>query len=209
MTALAVRLLLVLALLAGAYWAGDHNRNNAWLAKQAKVERQAKVDYEAEVKRGDVAVGALVAEARTLQTNFQNLTEKFNGLSKRVPLVVAARTGSACAAGASPLGLDPGAQLQARPEALGGSERDSDSAVLTAGAVWMWNSALTGTDQPSGACGSADTSEVACAVATPIDLDDAWANHRANAQTCALNRLAHDRLIDFLTTKEKTNEKPL
>ena len=200
--AFAIRLALCAAVLLAGYWAGDHHRNNAWLAKQVKVERQAKADYEAEVKRGDAAVGVLVADARAMQSNFQNLTEKFNGLSKRVPLTTgAAGARGACAAGAGALGLDPGAQLQARPETLGGSQRDGDSDLLTAGAVWMWNSALTGTDQPSGACGLADTSEAACAVATTLDLDDAWANHRANAQRCAEDRLAHQRLIDFLNLK--------
>ncbi len=205
MSALAVRLLggllLMLAVASGSYWAGDHNRNNAWLAKQATVERDAHSKYEAEVKHGDEAVGSFVVEHQAMQSDFQNLTEKFNGLSKRVPLVVADGARSACAAGASSLGLDPGAQLQPRPETLGSGERAGDSPVLTAGAVWVWNSALTGTDQPSGSCGSLDTSEAACAVATSATLDDAWANHRTNAQACAENRLAHDRLIDFLKGK--------
>ena len=191
MSALAVRLLVVLALLAGSYWAGDHNRNNAWLAKQAKVERQAKAEYEAEVKRGDAAVGVLVADARTLQSNFQNLTEKFNGLRKRAPLLAARSHGVVCGPGGGQAELG----VAAVPD-VGAPYR------LTAGALWMWNSALAGTDQPSGACGSLDTTEAACAVATTLDLDDAWDNHRTNAQRCAEDRLAHQRLIDFVKTRD-------
>lgn len=192
MTAMAVRLLLVMALLAGAYWAGDHNRNNAWLAKQASVEREAHAKYEAEVQRGDKAVSGFVVEHQAMQSKLQNLTEKFNGLSKRVPLAVLADAGtdSVC----SNADVNRGVSAEGP---MGGDV--ADSGVLTTGAVWVWNSALTGQDQPAGACGLADTSTAACAAETNITLDDAWANHTANAEICALNRLAHDRLIDFLT----------
>lgn len=205
MTGLAVRWLtglhVIVLMLAGAYWAGDHNRNNAWLAKQAKVERYAHDKYVREVERGDAAVKASVAEYQAMQNNFQNLTEKFNGLSKRVPLVFAGR-GGACRTGADPLGAAPLGQPPLRPETLDGGELAGGGGdLLTRGAVWMWNSALTGTDQPSGACGLLDTTEAACAAATTLDLDDAWANHKTNAQLCAEDRLAHQRLIDFLTMK--------
>ena len=65
----------------------------------------------------------------------------------------------------------------------------------------MWNSALTGTDQPAGACGAANTATPACAAATSLTTADAWDNHTFNAQLCAEDRLAHQRLIDFLTLK--------
>ena len=184
------------------YWAGDHNRNNAWLAKQAKVERQAKADYEAEVKRGNDASGAFLVEHQAMQSNFQNLTEKFNGLSKRVPLVVAGRP-DACSTRADRVDAQRSPKLQPGPQALDGSEpAGAASPVLTAGAVWMWNSALTGTDQPAGACGSLDTTEAACAAATTATIDDAWANHKTNAQLCAEDRLAHQHLIDFLPPRK-------
>jgi hypothetical protein len=210
MSGLGIRLLIMMltlvAVLGMTFKAGDNYRNNAWLAKNAKVERDAHAKYEAEVKRGDDASGAFLVEHQAMQSDFQNLTEKFNALSKHTPLVVAAapgvRSANGCGVGAVP--------PEANAAANGGTDADViPGGLLTAGAVWMWNSALTGTDQPSGACGSLDTSEAACAVATAIDLDDAWANHRANAQACALNRLAHDRLIDFLTNQEKPNEKHL
>lgn len=64
----------------------------------------------------------------------------------------------------------------------------------------MWNSALTGTDTPAGACGAADTAAEACALDAGITLDAAWANHIANAKTCVEDRLKYQRLIDFVTT---------
>lgn len=195
MNALAVRLLggllLGLALAAGSYWAGDQNRNNAWLAKNAKVERDAHAKYEVEVVRGDRAAGSFLTAHQAMQTQFEDLTEKFHALRHRVPLVVAA-PGLACSG--------PGSAEPHSPQA--DTKGVGDSPVLSA-AVWMWNSALTGTDQPAGACSAVDTSEAACAVASTLDLDVAWANHAVNAQLCAEDRLAHQRLIDFLTTKAK------
>lgn len=201
MSALAVRWLagfaIFAAVFAAGYWRGNVASHNAWLAKQAIVERDAHAKYEVEVKRGDAAVGALVTDARTLQGNFQNLTEKFNALSKHTPLVVAAapraRSADGCGVGA----VSP----EANAPANGLPADDVVGPGLTAAAVWMWNSALTGADQPSGACGSLDTSEAACAVATTLTVDDAWANHTRNAKLCAEDRLVHQRLIDFLTPR--------
>jgi hypothetical protein len=191
MTAMAVRLLVALALLAGAYWAGDHNRNNAWLAKQASVERDAHAKYEAEVMRGNDAFGAFLVEHQAMQGKFENLTEKFNELGKRAPLLAARSPGVVC--GPAPGEAEMG--VAAVPD-VGAPDR------LTTGAVWMWNSALTGTDQPSGACGLADTSQAACAAATTATVDDAWANHKTNAQLCAEDRLVHQRLFDYLTSRK-------
>jgi hypothetical protein len=73
----------------------------------------------------------------------------------------------------------------------------------------VWNSALKGTDQPSGACGAADPTAAACAAATTATLDDAWDNHVANAQACAANRLAHQSLIDFVQTQNARKAAPL
>jgi hypothetical protein len=81
------------------------------------------------------------------------------------------------------------------------TDRAAGDSVLSAGAVWMWNSALAGTDVPTGACSTADTSESACAADTTISLVDAWRNHARNAQSCAEDRLRYQRLIDFLRTR--------
>ena len=184
-----VYLVVVVAIAGLGYWAGDHNRNNAWLAKQGQIEREAHKQYQAEVKRGETASGAYLKAYQNMQNQFESLTEKFHAVRKRSPLVVSA-PGAACA----------GAVAGSGPSAAGADTGfANDVPVLTAGAVWMWNSALTGRDQPAGACSALDGSPAACAVATPLTLDDAWDNHATNAQLCAEDRLAHQRLIDFLT----------
>ena len=205
MSALAIRWCIGLAVLAGllvsSFVAGDNYRDNAWLAMQATAERAANKKYVAEVERGNTASGAFIVESQALQSNFENLTEKFNGLTKRVPLVVAG-VGSTCAAGASSVEPVPHQKQLARPKTLDDSQRAGDGGpVLTAGAVWMWNSALAGTDKPAGACGALDTSPAACAAATSLTIADAFDNHTFNAQLCAEDRLAHNRLIDFLKGK--------
>ena len=68
----------------------------------------------------------------------------------------------------------------------------------------MWNGALTGSDQAAGACGPAGPTEgadAACAQGSGLTLDDAWANHAANAQACAADRQRYQRLIDFFNGK--------
>lgn len=184
---------LIALIAAGGYWAGDHHRNNAWLAKQAVAERDAYTKYENEVRRGEEAAGVFLGQLQELQTSNQLLNGKFHDLRKRTPLVVAQPTfGMACVGPADP-SLPPANES---PAGAGFSPR------LTAAAVWMWNSALVGINQPAGACSLADTSEAACAAATELTLDNAWANQATNAQLCAEDRLAHQRLIDFLKTAQ-------
>lgn len=55
-------LALLLALAAVSYWAGDHNRNNAWLAQQAKQEHAALVQLQAAQARGDALSAGLLAQ---------------------------------------------------------------------------------------------------------------------------------------------------
>jgi hypothetical protein len=200
-SALAVRwlagLLLTLFLAASSYWAGDHNRNNAWLAKEAKTESDAHQKYVTEVLRGGAAASSYITAHQAMQTQFDQLTEKFNGLRKRVPLVVGVSS-NGCT-------IPRGAGVS-KPDAQG-TDVVADS-VLSAAAVWMWNSALTGTNQPSGACGADDTSTASCAAATSITVDDAWANHTSNAKLCAEDRLAHQRLIDFLNASPSQKPTP-
>ncbi|MFD2299913.1 hypothetical protein ACFSPA_14375 [Paracidovorax citrulli] len=72
---------------------------------------------------------------------------------------------------------------------------------LTLAAVRVWNGALTSTDAPAGACGATAATEgagPACAEDSGLTLDDAWANHRANARSCADDRQRYRALIDFI-----------
>lgn len=191
--------LLLLAFFGGGYWSGDHNRNNAWLAKQALVEQQAHADYVAEVKRGQKAATQSITEQQALQSNYSQLEGKFNELSHRGPLIVYKfKTAPAGASGAA-AGAVAGALSGATPEGAGGTAADA-AVGLSVGAVWLWNSALTGADAPVGACGAVDTASIACAADSGLGLEAAWANHAANAKSCALDRLRHQRLIDFVST---------
>ena len=204
MSALAMRWLAGLALLAAVfgsgYWRGDVARDNAWLASNAKAERAAAKKYQAEVERGDQAVADLGSFARAQTTRFTELTGAFNDLRrKRIPLVVS--VGAARPAGAACPGAPDGGGPADVRSAGGDAGAGGAEPVLSAGAVWMWNSALAGTDQPVGACGLAEPAAPACAVATTLTVDDAWDNHTVNAQQCAEDRLKHLNLINFLKAK--------
>lgn len=207
-------LLAILAALALGYSQGSKHTEQAWQAKQAATLIDAQKQYQGEVARGNKASADYLASAQALTGQFNQLTEKFNAVRKRAPLVVASRP-VACAGsvlGVRPIGpaLAPG-RAAAAPEQLGQGNAGDDVGgvpVLTAGAVWVWNSALTGTDQPAGACSAANPTAAACAAATSSTLDDAWDNHIANAKTCAANRLAHQRLIDFVTTSNLRKTAP-
>lgn len=195
-------ILALLGAMGAGYWAGDHQRNNAWLAKQAAVERKAHEAYQAEVARSNLAAQNFVAEYGSMQTNFSNLEGKFHDVLKRVPLVLykqrapeRQQPGTATPGLRGQLDAQPdlaAADAPAEPAGLAGSLR------LSLGAVWLWNSALTGADTPAGACNAADPTAAACALDAGLALDAAWENHVLNAQSCALDRLRHQRLIDYI-----------
>lgn len=84
--------------------------------------------------------------------------------------------------------------------ASGGGDADVH---LTAGAVSVWNSALTGADVPFGACGAADPTAPACAAATEVSVIDAGNNQRDNAALCREDRLRYRQLIDYLRKEPK------
>ena len=191
MTDLAIRwlvsLVLTLAVAAGSYWAGDHNRNNAWLAKQATVASDALTEYQREVRRGGDAAADLSSQLRAQQTQYSTLEGKFHELRKRTPLVVATPDLACAGLGIAPLS-----------EAHMGAQTSGDGPVLSNAAVWMWNTSLAGANLPAGACGTADPTDPACAAASGLTVGDAWENHTTNAKSCAEDRLRHQHLIDFL-----------
>lgn len=189
-------LVLLLLTAAGSYWVGDHQRDNAWKAKDARVVREAHEKYEAEVKRGNEAASHFLTELGDQEDRYAQLEEKFETLRKRVPLLVPPPAGaaSAPAAGSEPGVHSAGAAAApcinfiARPQ-------------LSLGAVWMWNSALAGADVPAGACGADAATEEACAVASGLTAEEAWDNHTVNAKSCAEDRLRHERLINYLQNR--------
>ena len=187
--------------------AGSQSANTKQAAKQAIAAQQARDAYDAKQTEGEQAAAAYLAAERERTTQFQTLTEKFNVLRRTTPLVtyrpglVACNSGGAirpqpdAISPAQPYELDtPAPPIQAAPDDAG--------IALTAGAVWLWNSALTGTDQPSHSCGAANPTSPACAAGTSLTLDSAWDNHITNAQICAANRLAHQSLIDFIQQQQ-------
>lgn len=206
MSDLLIRALVVLAtvagLIGGGYWAGHSAATTAAQTEALKAEREARAKYDLEVQRGDKAVADLIAERAAGDLRFNELQGAFDAVKKTTPLLVARRA-SACAglgaAAAAGAGGHADAPLGAgHPPA--GAPGDPDR--LTAGAVFMWNSALDGADRPAGACGSADTSEAACAAETSVSLGDVWSNHTFNARLCAEDRLNHQRLIDYLKGRQ-------
>ena len=196
-------LALVVAVGGAGYLAGDHNRNNAWLAKQATQERLAHQALQAEVLRGQAAAAKAIESQQALQQSYASLERQFNELILRGPLVVFSADASGGAAGLkradAPGGAGPG-QGQSAPD--GGSAGGVSGLVLSLGAVWVWNSALAGADFAAGACAAADTTGQACAAASGIPLEAAWTNHVENAKSCALDRLRHQHLIDYLTAAQ-------
>jgi prophage endopeptidase len=78
--------LLIALLAAGSYWAGDHNRNNAWLAKQSDQREAARKQLEAEQARGDALTTGLINQ----QNKINQLTQESQDAIKT------ATTGRAC-----------------------------------------------------------------------------------------------------------------
>lgn len=195
-TTLALILVVLAGLLtAGGYRWGSTAKENEWQARQAQAERQAHEDFRIEERRSFKASEEHQAAQQQLAGNYQQLEKAFNDYRKRkAPLT---RSPARPAAATTPSPADPTAcVIVVDPEPV--------PVQLSHGAVWMWNSALTGTDATSGACGLADQSVEACSVDAEVTLDDAWDNHTTNAKTCAADRLRHQHLIDFV--KGKRNE---
>jgi len=105
--------LLALATAAGGYWAGDHNRNNAWLALQAQAQIKANADLQAAQVRGDRLSNALLASERQID---QQRGEIHHALNQ-------ATIGRPCLNGAALrlLQSSPGISVDRLPAATGGT----------------------------------------------------------------------------------------
>jgi hypothetical protein len=190
-------LLITMALIFGGYRWGAHATNNAWEVKQAKAEREQAAKYQAEVARGDRTAAAYLTQHLDQEDRYEKLDDQFKALRKRVPLTLPARVAQGHPAAGPDAIADQGAN------SAGGLKLPADAGVprLTLGAVWMWNSALAGRDLPAGACGAAAAAagaQAACAADAGLDLDDAWANQKENARSCADDRKRLSSLIEFI-----------
>jgi hypothetical protein len=203
--------LVVAALFGLGYQFGSHRANAAWQDESQKAQLAAAAQYQAEVKRGEVAATHYLDEFTTLKDRYETLHTQATALRQRVPLFagngsrplcptgplsVAAAIGAPAPSGATASVTDtPATQL---PD---GSAHGAAGLELSLGAVWVWNSALAGADTPAGSCGAATAASqpgTACAPSSGLTADDAWANQADNAQSCAADRQRYQRLIDFL-----------
>lgn len=136
-----IGLVIALSCAASGYWAGDHNRNNAWLAKQAKAERQAKEALQAAQTRGDEFSRTLLKQQDQI---IQLKSEKLHEISL-------ATTGRPCLGGPVLRLLDqaPGIDLRGLPQATGsaasaggaatavGGDADAEYSSDTQAALWI------------------------------------------------------------------------
>lgn len=190
--------LAVVALVWFVYTQGVDKERGRWVARAVAQAQADAAAYQAKTKEDNqFASNALSAQAQlkdqfTTIEKVRHATKKQFNLALVPPLAVA----PACA----PLVATPAAV--AGTPAAPGADSDADrSPVLSLGAVWLWNAALTGQAAAAGACvidAATGQASTACAGSSGLDLDAAWDNHAANAQACALDRANHQRLIDFL-----------
>ncbi len=206
--------LVVAALFGLGYQLGSHRANAAWQDKSQKAQLAAARQYQAEVKRGEAAATRYLAQFTTLKDSYETLHTQAAALRQRVPLFAGNGSRPLCPpdhiALAAPHGAPAAPPATGAPTAAAdipatqlphGSAHGVAGLELSLGAVWLWNSALAGADIPAGACRAATAAsqpEAACAPSSGLTADDAWANHAANAQSCAEDRQRHQRLIDYL-----------
>jgi hypothetical protein len=198
-----VAALLLAACAFAIHGAGRMQERAAWQQKEAQRATQLAQDLQAEYERGRAASAKYQLGASALQASYLSLEGPTHELRQRVSLVlppaVAARRAGRPSRAAPAAAPEPHAD--AAPP--GDMQRDGvdDPHRLSLAAVWMWNSALAGTDVPAGACGLADTSVEACAADSGLTVDDAWTNHDINARSCAADRFRYRALIEFLTER--------
>lgn len=197
---MAARLLIALAsalaLVGGGYWWGHTATDNAWQAQHAKALEAEHAETAKETARADQAAANYLTEHLDQEDRYAALNARYQDLRSRAPLVVASSLARSATTRPD--------QSETQGERPTGAIAAGSSPVLTLAAVRMWNGALTGADQAAGACGPAgatEGSDAACAQGSGLTLDDAWANHAANAQACAADRQRYQRLIDFLNGK--------
>ncbi len=201
-TELAIRLFVIAVSLVGAlacaWMAGRDHANGAWEARQAEAARQAAAAIDREWERGDKAAQALRTELDAQRGRYSQLEGTYREYKRTHSLLAGAALpagpGDAVPPGVAGV-LSAGETPPGAPAAPGGVGRDP---ALTVGAVWLWNEALVLGHAPASTCGAAGASETTCDAASGITLGDAWDNHRVNAQICADNRVAHQKLIDYI-----------
>ncbi len=189
MNSLAVRALAALgyslALLLGGVWMGHHLAGVEADAAQAKVLKAERVKADKDRRDADARFDALNEQLRAKGRYATTLEERSRHAA---PLAVVSRA-VACSPVqlAQPVFTDGAAAAAPR---VGDTQADlaQPAVQLSLGAVSLWNSALAGSDVAADSCSPADPASPACAAASTASLEDAWANHRSNALSCAEDR---------------------
>ena len=208
---LAVLLLAVLLAAGCGYRWGRSDADAAAALRIARANAEAAATTRAAEARADTAAAAYLTEHLEQESRYAELQKRDSQLARRgVPLIAHAPV-AACPAGgaAAPAGSEPSAPaavVAVVPVAVADPE-------LTRRAVWMWNSALVGADVPSGACGLAGGAAGAgaagaCAEPAGVSVEDAWANHTVNAESCAADRARYRRLIQVLRERGLVEQEP-
>jgi hypothetical protein len=182
-------LALAVVALYSSYCAGGSAAAARWHEAQAQASAAANKKLLLAVEQGIQASEALRTALAEQATNFTELERTADELRRRTPLVVT-RT----------VVHSPPSERLNQAAATVSSEGGSPgpSSELSRAALWMWNSALAGRDVPADSCSLADTSDAACAPGSGAAVEAAIANHEINARSCAVDRLRHSHLIDFL-----------
>jgi hypothetical protein len=198
---------LLLVAVACAWWAGHENASRAWEARQAEAAREATRAIDREWERGEQAALQLRGELDAQRTRYTQLEGAYRDYKRTHPLLAGTGPGAGPGHAVPTVVADvlPAGEAPPAPPAAPGG--DGGDPALTVGAVWLWNEALIADHDPSGAVCAAGVAEAsgaagACDAASGVTLGDAWDNHLANARICAANRLAYQRLIDYIQQAE-------
>ena len=194
------------------YGAGAKANEAKWLKKEAAQAKVDQAERDRLAKLGQIAATFEIQSQEREAARNRQLQGVFHAARLQFPLVnYRAADGvhggghpARCGSAGSQRLAQGEATLQGAPEPLGSADLGEPGIdhTLTLGAVWLWNAALTG--EASGAAGACridaatGQASAACAEPSSIDLDAAFANHTANAQSCAADRARHQRLIDYL-----------
>jgi hypothetical protein len=211
----------IAALMAFGLWlifdAGRDVNEAKWLKKESARLQVEQAEKDRIAKLGQHAAAYEIQEQIRAAERQAHLTGVMQHARSQFPLVTGYSRGSVSAAidphlvcaGGVRQPVDQLAGAAPAPEKIVVVPVPSDpDAELTLGAVWLWNAALTGqTDRAADSCrvdGATGQADPACAQPSGLDLDAAFANHAANAASCAADRARHQRLIDYLNSLSPT-----
>jgi hypothetical protein len=184
--------MLLLCIVVCAWWAGREHAFRVWEAHKVQIAREAARAIDQEWERGEQATQALRLQLDAHHVRYHQLEGTYREYKRTHPLLAGADSGVV------PNPVMPAMVANVLPASHTAHSGGGDDPFLTVGAVWLWNEALALDHSPAGTCGAIGASKASCDAASGISLGNVWENHRVNAQICADNRLAHQRLIDYI-----------